>query len=54
LAGLNLALMKRWILGPLVTLERTAKDIGDGRFDVHVPVKRDDEFGQVCRAFNQA
>ena len=52
MAGLNLALMKRWILGPLLTLERTANDVGEGRLDVHVPVKRDDEFGQVCRAFN--
>jgi PAS domain S-box-containing protein len=52
LTAMTFGLMKRWVLRPLRTLERGAQDVGRGRLDLEVPVARDDEFGQVARAFN--
>lgn len=52
----NLAL-SRWIsnsvLGPLKHLSIGAKEIRDGNLDYQIPYEKTDEFGEVCRDFNE-
>ncbi len=50
--GLSLFLL-RSITKPLEELSMAAKDIGKGNLDKRIPVKTDDEVGQLSRSFNR-
>jgi two-component system, NtrC family, sensor histidine kinase KinB len=52
LSGLLIALAGRWILQPLRTLTRSARDIEAGNLNLVVPVRSRDEVGQLAEAFN--
>lgn len=47
-----MALVGRWILQPLRTFTRSARDIEAGNLNLVVPVKTRDEVGQLAEAFN--
>jgi two-component system sensor histidine kinase BaeS len=58
LAALGLAvtlsfLLLRRVLGPLMQMMDTTKKIAQGDYSVKVPVRSQDEIGQLARAFNQ-
>ena len=52
-AGLLGWWLSRRITGPVLALSAAADEIGEGNYDVRVPVGRDDEIGQLSRRFNQ-
>ena len=41
------------IAGPLLNLERVAREVGKGRLDVDIPVKSRDEIGHLARTFQR-
>jgi two-component system, NtrC family, sensor histidine kinase KinB len=45
--------LQRTILGPIQTLTRVAKELGEGNLDQVVPVGSRDELGQLADAFNK-
>ena len=40
-------------LSPFMLLEKAAKDVGRGNYDVQVDIKTNDEFGKIATAFNR-
>jgi adenylate cyclase len=46
-------LISRLVAEPVDQLRAAAQAVGEGRFDVQVPVKRADEFGSLIGEFNQ-
>ena len=53
LAALLSLLWARQITRPVVTLARAAQEVGQGRFDVQVEVRSNDEMGALARSFNR-
>ena len=52
--GVALYLLHRRLLGaPLVKLASVAAELRGGRMNAHAPIDRDDEIGQLGRAFNE-
>jgi class 3 adenylate cyclase len=47
------AAIARGLTGPVTALVAGAHEIEEGRFDVRVPVRRDDELGRLSAAFNE-
>ncbi|MBV8378123.1 MAG: HAMP domain-containing protein [Verrucomicrobia bacterium] len=45
--------LQRAILGPIQTLTRVSKELGQGKLDQVVPVASNDELGQLADAFNK-
>ncbi|HLO67682.1 MAG TPA: SpoIIE family protein phosphatase [Holophaga sp.] len=57
LGFLGSAALASWFLGrrvlaPLARLTESAREVAGGRFEVALPVERDDELGQLTAAFN--
>jgi PAS domain S-box-containing protein len=46
-------LTARWIVQPILTLNNAAQILATGRWNYAIPLQRDDELGQLARAFNQ-
>ena len=54
LAGIGAALvLSRRISGPVVELDRAAREVAAGNLDVRVPVRSRDEVGRLAGAFNE-
>lgn len=45
-------LLNRLVLSPLAALAESSRDIAQGRFDVAMPVRSEDEMGALTRSFN--
>ncbi len=46
-------LTARWIIQPLKSFNKTARDIARGKWDKKVELERSDELGQIAQSFNQ-
>lgn len=46
-------LLAGWMLRPLPVLAKAAQQVGEGRLDMEIIFKTNDEMGQLARAFNQ-
>jgi two-component system sensor histidine kinase BaeS len=58
LAALVLSLLAAWLvarhlLGPIRDLGAGVRRIADGRLDAHIPVRADDELGELAQTFNE-
>lgn len=56
IAGTNLILshlITRMIMKPLIFLKKGTKEIADGNLDFELNYKKKDEFGEVCREFDE-
>jgi signal transduction histidine kinase len=53
IVGAGSFLTARWIVGPLRTLSRTARALGGGDLKARAEMKRQDEIGEVGRAFDE-
>ena len=42
-----------WLLNPLKSLSLAVQQIGDGNYDVELPVKKKDEFGKLARSLKE-
>ena len=42
----------RWLFNPLKKITSTIKQIGDGNYDVKIPIKRNDELGELSSSIN--
>ncbi|MFA8341763.1 MAG: methyl-accepting chemotaxis protein [Rhodothermaceae bacterium] len=45
-------LMSRWIINPVLDIEKAAQLVADGNTDVQVDIKTDDELGKLAESFN--
>ena len=45
--------ISRSISGPLARITAASKQMAQGNYDVHIPIKGEDEVGRLAEAFNQ-
>jgi signal transduction histidine kinase len=45
--------ISRSISGPLARITQASKEMAQGNYDVHIPIKGEDEVGRLAEAFNQ-
>ena len=45
--------ISRSISGPLARITQASKQMAQGNYDVHIPIKGEDEVGRLAEAFNQ-
>lgn len=52
-AGIASVLLARQFLSPIKDMARATRRLADGDLDVHLPVRRKDELGELARDFNR-
>jgi signal transduction histidine kinase len=52
LAGAATWYLRRWVVQPVLTVAEAARQLAEGDMTARVPVVRDDEIGDLARAFN--
>ena len=45
--------ISRSISGPLARITQASKQMAQGNYDVHIPIRGEDEVGRLAEAFNQ-